>query len=162
DQIRSANFDIDGNILNLPTKWWLVDPKTGKEHGVLSTQPALVRTKFDRPTTDGKALRGEGPYGRYLVTLDPKSGTFRDFHTDASFLKDLKSALKKPGNHWQGPRWKEFQAMMETPETARRATFITARGQSAEAIHAGFVYLQKKGFIRYVPPKENFFPVEST
>ena len=160
-QVVGFNFDIDDNILRLPTQIWLRNAATGKEQGVSTQAWAIVRHAF-APNAQGTALVGSGGYAGFEIGLDTRTGGLRDFYDNGrgnTMLRDLERQIAAGG--WRGPSWNAFVAAMKRPETARRTTLITARGHSAESIHAVLRHLQRLGHIKYVPPRENIFPVLS-
>src|SRR5262245_40825489 len=72
-QVVGFNFDIDDNIVRMPTKLWVRDNRpgmNGKESGMSTAEWALVRSEF-APSKDGKYLQGKGDYRHYTVDLDP-------------------------------------------------------------------------------------------
>jgi hypothetical protein len=161
-QVAATAFDIDDNTLRLPTKIWIVNAASGRQRSVSTADWAIARAHF-APAPDGKTLVGSGRFTGYKVDLDAHKGAFREFYDHPGeghvFADTVKSALARGGKSWQGPAWRSFVEAMSDPDTARRATFITARGHSPEGLREGFAELQARGFIKYLPPKENFFPV---
>ncbi len=153
--IRAYAFDIDDNILNMPTKIMLFNKVTGVQVGISTAKFAEVRS------TIGKS----GDYKDFELRRDIKTGSHRFFGdemdpTQNNFLKDLKLAIETmPPEKWQGPAWAAFVRALSDPVTAAQSTFITARSNSPQAIYEGLRYLQELGFIKNLPRIENIFPV---
>ncbi|OQW50408.1 MAG: hypothetical protein A4S09_01040 [Proteobacteria bacterium SG_bin7] len=150
---RSFSFDIDDNILFMPTQIRVFHKLTGEEVGMSTADFAEARAHIGK----------DGKYKDYEMRPDPKTGSLRFFGDEvdgAQFYNDLKWVIENesPGK-WQGPSWKAFQEAMSDYETASNTTFITARLHSPRSIFNGFKLLQERGYIKNMPREENIFPV---
>src|SRR5437899_4407032 len=134
-------FDIDDNLLFLPTNLYLWNAETKAELAVSSGEFADIQSDLGRK---GKwqpwALRAE---------------TFRDFRdqpetatADQTFLRDLKAAVAI-GTAWQGPSW---PLLVHAARHQRPIACVTARGHEPSTIEAGLGELAILGLIDAVPP----------
>ncbi|MEM6732022.1 MAG: hypothetical protein AAF658_10730 [Myxococcota bacterium] len=142
-----ANFDLDDNILFLPTEIMLVHRETGEERGVSTAEFAEIRADIGK--------RGE--WKHYETNADSYR-FFRDQADPNVFLEHLKSAMKSGR---RGPSWEAFKEVCATEAGARSCTIITARGHYPEAVHEGLTWLRDEGYIAHVPPIENLFGVST-
>lgn len=171
-----ANYDWDDNIIYMPTKIVLFKKSTAdqnlpQEVSVSTETFAHTRSKvgveshvLNTVVVDNVVIdcpKNQTPTGSInLVDYEADNndgGSFRQFR-DCSmkyFLRDLKTALD---NKNFGASFKDFVEHCETKELANNVTIITARGHSPETIHEGLVFLQKNGYIKFVPPVENIYP----
>ncbi|MBI4422347.1 MAG: hypothetical protein HY554_01390 [Elusimicrobia bacterium] len=156
-RVTAYFFDIDDNILSrLPTKIVLFHRTTGEEHAISTDEYARVR----RAVESGADLEVEAGGRRfnardYQILKRRDQDSFREFKGD-NLLKAVKWAVESlPKASWQGPSWHSFAQALSDPETARQVAIVTARGHAPEAIQEAFVYLQQKGFIKYLPRIEN-------
>ncbi len=152
---RGYSFDIDDNILNMPTKIMLFNKKTGKEVGISTATFAEVRS----------SVGTSGEYKDYELREDQKTGSLRYFGDEYkkgqnNFLKDLKTVVEHSEDcAWQGPAWAAFVKAMAFENTARTSSFITARRHSPQTIFEALKYFKKNGYIKNLPNVENIFPV---
>lgn len=142
DQSKSFYFfDIDDNLLFLPTKIYLWNADRQVEKIVTSGEYAAVQS----------ALGREGVWQSWAVSKD----TFRDFRDDPnaptgdqSFIKDLEAALAT-GTAWQGPSW---PLLVHAADKGRDIAMVTARGHAPATIEAGLHLLVARGLLSSVPP----------
>ena len=134
-------FDIDDNLLFLPTRIYLWNAESQIEKVVSSGEFASVQSSLGRA----------GAWQAWSVY----DGTFRDFRDSAdlpvgeqTFIKDLDSALAA-GLEWQGPSW---PLLVHAAEKGRSIAMVTARGHAPATIEAGLHRLVERGFLRCVPP----------
>jgi hypothetical protein len=152
---RGFAFDIDDNVLYLPTKIMLFNKKTGEQVGISTSKFAEVRSTV--------GLSGE--FKDFELRGSTKDGSLRFFGDESdpnqnNILNDLKSAIaNNQPSVWQGPAWNAFVRAMSSPVTAAQSSFITARLHSPATIREAFLFLQKAGYIQNVPRLENIFPV---
>lgn len=143
-------FDIDDNLLFLPTKLYLWNAETKKEMVVTSGEFADVQNQLGRV---GKwqawALRAE---------------TFRDFcdqpnvaAIDQTFVRDLKTAVATEAA-WQGPSW---PLLVHAASKQRPIACVTARGHEPSTIEAGFHELVALGLLSAVPPILGIYTVSN-
>ncbi|MEI8347046.1 MAG: hypothetical protein WCG27_06245 [Pseudomonadota bacterium] len=146
-QIIAFNFDWDDNLMTLSTKLQLIDKNSGNIKFISSQEFALIRDQIGKTNT---------PYADYAMTPD----TFR-FFSDVPgrnvFLEDVEKFIR--GHRKQAPSFRSFIDAMSTPQTAQYTTIITARGHNRESIFEGLKFLKEKGYIKFLPPLENIWPV---
>jgi hypothetical protein len=134
-------FDIDDNLLFLPTKLYLWNAETKAERVVTSGEFAAVQNLLGRP----------GLWQAWTV----REETFRDFRDVAGvaspkqqFLKDLTVAIGN-GSGWQGPSW---PLLAHCAKNGRAIAMVSARGHARETIEAALRALVKRGLLQAVPP----------
>lgn len=118
--IEYSCFDIDDNLLHMPTKINMVNIKTGEEEGVSSEMFAEIRNDKDN-----------------WKLADDAFIEFRDFgpRGDNAFLEDLKYAVN---NKEFAPSWDKFITVLEN---GYLFALITARGHSPNAIRKGIEWI---------------------
>ena len=159
-QIVSRDFDIDDNILVLPTRIWLKGD-AGETRGISSQDWAIAGHLF-APAAGGTRLTGSGDYRGFAIPLDRKAPDFgfRDFNDARSFRADVTKAVEASETAWRGPVWSRFAEAMRSPASAENAHLITARGHTPGAIHDGLEELQRRGYVANLLPATNIFPVQ--
>lgn len=153
-QTASYAFDFDGNIAWLDTHIY-VRPRGGGPFSALSQKQWALH---------GADVGKRGRYRNFEVDDDERTGSFREFRDLATprrnvIRKHLLAALAKPPAQWQGLSFSAFVQALSNPETARKTTIITARGHSPARVREALRELQRRGYIEYLPPLENIFPV---
>lgn len=134
-------FDIDDNLLFLPTKLYLWNAEIQAEEAISSGEFAGVQNLLGRP----------GKWQAWAV----REETFRDFRdrpdlpaAEQAFVKDLLAAAAD-STPWQGPSW----ALLAHAAAAQRpVAMVTARGHEPTTIEAGLHALVERGFLPAVPP----------
>jgi catechol 2,3-dioxygenase-like lactoylglutathione lyase family enzyme len=118
-------FDIDDNLLLLPTRLYLWNAETQKELAVSSGDFANVQNDLGRT----------GQWASWAV----RAQTFRDFRDtpnvpadQQTFVRDVQAALT--GEKWRGPSWPLF---VHAVEKQRPIAFVSARGHAPATIQAG-------------------------
>lgn len=134
-------FDIDDNLLFLPTKLYLWNAETKAERAVTSGEFAAIQNLLGRP----------GHWQSWAV----RDETFRDFRdvegvarSKQQFLKDLEIATTA-GLGWQGPSW---PMLVHCAKNGRAIAFVSARGHAPETIHTALKALVKSQHLPAVPP----------
>lgn len=134
-------FDIDDNLLFLPTKLYLWNAETKAELVVSSGEFAEIQNDLGR----------KGKWQPWAVRAE----TFRDFRdqpdvaaADQAFMRDLNAALAT-GTTWQGPSW---PLLVHAARHQRPIACVTARGHDPRTIEAGLGELAARGLIDAVPP----------
>ncbi len=134
-------FDIDDNLLFLPTSIYLWNAEKQVEKPVSSGAFAAIQNALGRP----------GQWQAWAV--GPR--TFRDFRDDDSkpheqqqFIVDLVAAIDGPGR-WQGPSW---SLLVHAAANQRPTAMVTARGHAPETIRAGLQVLINRGLLPAMPP----------
>jgi predicted enzyme related to lactoylglutathione lyase len=143
-------FDIDDNLLFLPTRIYLWNAETQTEKAVSSGEFAATQNLLGRP----------GPWQAWAIN----DGTFRDFRdrpdvpmADQSFIKDLSAALVAEVV-WQGPSW---PLLVHAAEKGRAIAMVTARGHAPATIEAGLALLVERGLLASVPPILGIYTVSN-
>ena len=134
-------FDIDDNLLFLPTKLYLWNAETRTEMVVTSGEFAAVQN----------ALGRSGKWQSWAIGPE----TFRDFRdqpnvaaADQVFVRDLKTAVST-GSAWQGPSW---PLLVHAAKHQRPIACVTARGHEPGTIEAGLRELVSRGLLEAMPP----------
>lgn len=132
-------FDIDENVLHLPTKVHLLNTMTGEEK-------TMTQAEFD-------GIRGYlGMAGEWEDWAAPPERAFREFadgqdrHGEEYLLRDIRRGLEQGG--WKGPSWDIFKYAVLRH---RPVAIITARQHSAEIIREGIRLLKDAGEIPEEP-----------
>lgn len=158
--IISYNFDWDDNIMMMPTKIILYHKKTNREKAISTKEFALCR----------KVIGKAGKYQNYTIYADDIYGNrehpeyhsfknFRDFEQSKEFVEQVKEALKSKKSF--GPSFNSFCASLNNRKTAQWTTIITARGHHPKSIMKALHFLKDKGYIKYLPPLKNIYPVSN-
>lgn len=151
-QVTGWNFDWDDNIFFMPTRIHVFHKETGERADISTADWALVREQVGK----------EGKYASFA--LGPSS--LADFADDPTgrtnhFLNDVVRAMEASPTAFKGPSWDAFVKACSSESTAAATTIITARLHSPGTIHAGLVELHRRGILKFLPPKENIFPVSN-
>jgi len=134
-------FDIDDNLLFLPTKLYLWNAETRAELPISYRDFANVQNKLGCP-------------GKWQA-WSARAETFRDFHdrpgvaaADQAFVTDLKTAIAN-GTAWQGPSW---PLLVHAAKHGRPIAVVTARGHDPQTIEAGLRELASRQLLTAMPP----------
>lgn len=134
-------FDIDDNLLFLPTTLYLWNAETRAELSVSSGDFARIQNELGR----------SGQWHAWAV----REETFRDFRDQAgtptgeqTFVKDLIAACAGTGP-WKGPSW---PLLVHAAEKQRPIAMVTARGHEPATIEAGLHVLVERKQLPAVPP----------
>jgi hypothetical protein len=97
--------------------------------------------------------------GEYFIKNPESFEKFITYNNPVNELfEDFKRAEKlEPKNAWHGPFWKYMVLILSNEETAKSFGVTTAAGYSIEQWKELFLYLQKKGYIKYLPNFDLFF-----
>ncbi|PSJ36288.1 VOC family protein [Allosphingosinicella deserti] len=143
-------FDIDDNLLFLPTSIYLWNAETKTEKVVGSGEFAAIQNSLGRP----------GPWQSWSIF----DGTFRDFRDDPAlpveqqtFIRDLRAALDGVAP-WQGPSW---PLLVHAANKNRAIAMVTARGHAPATIEAGLALLVARGLLVAVPPILGIYTVSN-
>jgi catechol 2,3-dioxygenase-like lactoylglutathione lyase family enzyme len=135
-------FDIDDNLLFLPTRLYLWNAETRQELPVSSQEFANVQNDLGRN-------------GKWQPWTTRPEETFRDFRDraglapgDQPFVRDLRSAISGVAV-WKGPSW---PLLVHAAKNGRPIAVITARGHAPETIKAGLRELVDSGLLVAMPP----------
>jgi hypothetical protein len=133
-------FDIDDNLVFLPTNVYLLNGETGEEKAISTREFVVVESQLGRP----------GPWQAYYTT----NKSYRDFrdapHTtarDQRFVKDLLAATS--GKRWRGPSW---TLLKRAARLQRPIAVISARGHQPSTIKEGLKLLAARKILDAVPP----------
>lgn len=134
-------FDIDDNLLFLPTRLYLWNAEIQEEQSISSGEFAAVQNSLGRP----------GKWQAWAV----REETFRDFRdrpdtpaAGQAFMKDLLGAAADSAP-WQGPSW---PLLLHAATAQRPVAMVTARGHEPATIEAGLHALVERGLLPAVPP----------
>jgi hypothetical protein len=151
-------FDLDDNVLHLPTSLFLFDKASGSEMEVSTREYA----KFNH------MIGKEKPWDGFEIRLNPQTGSFRRFrHRKLKFFdmllgrrqplyEDLMKALKTGSFDWKGPSWDFF---WHAVHNERPLSIITARGHTPDDIKEAITLLVKKGHLSREPNYLSIYPV---
>jgi len=151
-------FDLDDNVLNLPTPLFVFNKKDGSELSITTREFANISHQ----------LGTSGRWQDFEERFDPDSGSFRRFRQKKigivdkllgkkqPILEDLLSALKQPVDTWRGPSWNFF---WHAVHNARPLSIITARGHHPDTMKLGIRQLVKQGHLSREPNYLSLFPV---
>jgi predicted enzyme related to lactoylglutathione lyase len=134
-------FDIDDNLLFLPTKLYLWNAETKTERAVTSGEYAAIQNLLGRP----------GLWQDWTA----RDETFRDFRDKAGvagaeqqLVKDLLTAMKS-GTAWQGRAW---PLLVHCAKNGRAIAMVSARGHAPETIEAALRALVERQYLQAIPP----------
>ena len=119
-------FDVDDNLLFLPTKLYLWNAENQTELAVSSREFANVQNDLGR----------RGKWQPWTMRAE----TFRDFRDQPGiaasaqvFVSDIRKAVTGSAP-WQGPSW---PLLVHAAHSQRPIVVVTARGHSPQTIEAG-------------------------
>jgi hypothetical protein len=134
-------FDIDDNLLFLPSSLYLWNAESQTEVAISSGEFARIQNDLGRK-------------GKWLP-WSAREETFRDFRdrpgiaaAEQAFVKDLERAIGK-GAGWQGPSW---PLLVHAARNQRPIALVTARGHDPSTIEAGICKLVERGLLSAMPP----------
>lgn len=134
-------FDIDDNLLFLPTRLYLWNAEVQEEQAISSGEFASIQNVLGRP----------GKWQAWAI----REETFRDFRDQPdipvdqqAFIRDLLAAAAAQ-TPWQGPSW---PLLVHAATAQRPVAMVTARGHEPTTIEAGLRTLVERGFLPAVPP----------
>lgn len=134
-------FDIDDNLLFLPTRLYLWNAETQIEQSITSGEFATIQ----------RALGLPGEWQAWSI----RDATFRDFRDcdgvaidEQPFIRDLR-VMVEGAHSWQGPSW---PLLVHAASETRPIALVTARGHAPETIEYGMRLLVEKGLLPKLPP----------
>tara|TARA_R110002073_G_scaffold21092_10_gene74773 strand:- start:8429 stop:9193 length:765 start_codon:yes stop_codon:yes gene_type:complete len=138
-------FDIDENMLHLPTRSHLLNTMTGEEK-------TMTQAEFE-------GIRGYlGVAGDWEDWAAPPERAFREFadgkdrNGEEYLLRDIRRGMEA-GEGWKGPSWDIFKyAVLRR----RPVAIITARQHSEAIIKQGISLLKEAG---HIPEEPNYLAV---
>jgi hypothetical protein len=142
-------FDIDENILHLPTRVHLLNTMTGEERAMRQHEYDEIKSYLGVP-------------GLWEDWADPPQRAYREFadgqdrNGDEYLLRDVRRALKS--DSWKGPSWQIFKYAVHK---RRPIAIITARQHSREVIQQGLRLLVDAGHIPEEPDFMAIYPVSN-
>ncbi len=141
-------FDLDDNVLCMPTQIFLRHEAGGEELAVSTAHFAQVSDQLGKP----------GPLAHFGVDPDDARGSFRRFRDPddgaSPFFEDLERALERV--RWKGPSWSFFEHAVHNE---RPLAIITARGHAPETIAQGLLRLVDEGHLSRPPDYLGIYPV---
>ncbi|MEY9230997.1 catechol 2,3-dioxygenase-like lactoylglutathione lyase family enzyme [Bradyrhizobium japonicum] len=144
-------FDIDDNLLFLPTNLYLWNAERQIEMPISSGEFAAIQNDLSKR-------------GKWQAWATRREETYRDFRDspgvsekDQPFIKDLLTAMagQKP---WQGPAW---PLLVHAAEKERPIAIVTARGHEPKTIEAGLDVLVAHKLLSKVPPILGIYTVNN-
>lgn len=137
-------FDVDDNIMFLPTKVLIRHRATGKVKQVSTQRFATIRALLGKADEWRDYEQFEDTYSRFRDMPESESRANQKPH----FVRDVEAAIKKSPRRWQGPSWELF---VHACRNQRPVSIVTARGHSAETVKAGIEVLKAHKLIPRVP-----------
>jgi hypothetical protein len=151
--LKLAILDIDGNILNLPTKLYIRHKKTHEEK-------ALTDEEY---MTYGPDIGKRGLYQEYETFRAPDGGSYRELRDNLgpdAFPNAIDAMLSSPGpSQARAPSWEFFSGALANPETAPWVGLLTTRGHWQANITRGLSKLVDRSWLKQAPREEMIFPV---
>jgi hypothetical protein len=142
-------FDIDENILHLPTRVHLLNTMTGEERAMRQHEYEEIKAYLGVP-------------GLWEDWADPPARAYREFsdgkdrNGEEYLLRDVRRALETA--NWKGPSWNIFKyAVLKR----RPLAVITARQHSKETIKKALKLLVDAGHIPEEPAFLEIFAVSN-
>jgi hypothetical protein len=144
-------FDIDDNLLFLPTQLYLWNAERQSEMAISSGEFAAIQNDL-------------GVRGKWQPWAIRRDETYRDFRdrpdvseNEQPFIRDLLAAIAgdKP---WQGPSW---PLLVHAAAQGRSIAMVTARGHEPKTIEAGLRALVAQGHLNDVPPILGIYTVNN-
>jgi len=134
-------FDIDDNLLFLPTNLYLWNAERKIEQAISSGEFAAIQNDLGR----------KGKWQPWAV----RDETFRDFRDvpgvpadRQAFSRDLHAAIAGD-RPWQGPSW---PLLVHAAEKQRPIAMVSARGHEPKTVEAGLHTIVARGLLKSVPP----------
>jgi len=147
-------FDIDDNILSLPTEVHLYVSELKKKHVEMTTEEFAKNADFIeklelyefRPSTS-------------FENMSDQEGVDVE---EQQLIQDIKKCIwQKPVDgkyEWQGPCWEIFKNAVDN---GNPVSFVTARSHSAETIKAGMALFTEAGFLSKEINYAGVYPVNN-
>lgn len=142
-------FDIDDNLLFLPTSIYLWNAETKQERAVGSGEFAHIQNQLGRA--------GQWQYWQV------RDASFRDFRDrpgvairEQTFISDLSKAIASESNAWRGPSW---PLLLHAAAQQRPVAMVTARGHAPETIESGLKILVEQKYLPALPPIVGIYSV---
>jgi predicted enzyme related to lactoylglutathione lyase len=143
-------FDIDDNLLFLPTELYLWNAERQIEQAVSSGEFAQIQNELGRA----------GKWQAWAIRED----TFRRFRdqpgiaaAEQSFVVDLLKTAST-ATPWQGPSW---PLLVHAATKQRPIAMVTARGHEPATIEYALGVLVERGFLPAVPPILGIYTVSN-
>lgn len=152
DGVSFYFFDVDDNIMFLPTQIFLLNTATGLPEAITTGDFALIHPVLGRPGKWENYSMFDGSYDNFRDIPDNELEPGQKQH----FVNDIKKAVEAGDHSWQGPSWQLFA---HACEEQRPISIITARGHSSETLKAGLRVLAEKRLISKEPNYLAIFPV---
>lgn len=143
-------FDIDDNLLFLPTELYLWNAESQIEQAVSSGEFARIQNELGRA----------GKWQAWAI----REETFRRFRdqpelpaAEQSFVADLLKTAST-ANAWQGPSW---PLLVHAATKQRPIAMVTARGHEPATIEYALGVLVERGLLPSVPPILGIYTVSN-
>jgi hypothetical protein len=144
------NFDFDDNLFFTDAKIHPKNTKTGKQASLTTQEWAASREQMGQPGKWQDFTAGEDSFREVGDTTAQGAGLFPH---------QIKRALSRSKDQWQGPAWKAFVRALGNPETRSSTGIITARRHAVDSTYAALKVLLDQGLLPALPDKENLFVV---
>ena len=151
-------FDLDDNILNLPTEVIFFHRTTGESITISTDELAREEDRV-------------GKFGKYLefrVDRDPVTGSFQNFRDQRlscisrlrgkkqPLIHDIEAILRQPDTKWQAPSWCVFAKAVAEHHPI---SIITARGHRPQTVVRALKQLYRAGKLSRHPNIIAIYPV---
>jgi hypothetical protein len=143
-------FDIDDNLLFLPTVLYLWNAERQTERAVSSGEFATVQPLLGRTGEWQDWSVGPRTFRNFRDSPDAKP-------EEQPFILDLHAAMHGD-RPWLGPSW---PLLVHAATRQRSIAMITARGHAPETIEAGLHLLVQAGKLPAVPPVLGIYTVSN-
>ncbi len=148
-------FDLDDNLLHLPTAIVLFSKKDNSALEVSTADFAAFKSELEDPKSHWYAYeaRFSNGYNSFMNFRDKELDPFKEEQT---LMTDLKRALENPSLDWKGPSWNFFAYAVEN---SRPISIITARGHTPNTIKRALNHLVQTRDLAAHPNYLDVYPV---
>lgn len=151
-------FDLDDNLLHLPTNIVVFRKSDGQMREVSTADFAKVKDEINDP---------KSPWFEYETRFNNEFNSFMNFRDrkidlrieEQSLIMDLRKALDNPQLDWKGPSWNFFAYAVEN---SRPISIITARGHHPSTLKRALNHLVQTRDLLAHPNYLGVYPVSHT
>lgn len=148
-------FDLDDNLLHLPTTIVIFSKKDGAPKELSTEDFASIKEEFNN---------SKSPWFAYETRFTNGFNSFMNFRDqpinsrteEPQLIHDLKRALDNPQLEWKGPSWNFFAYAVEN---SRPISIITARGHHPNTIKRALNHLVQSRDLLAHPNYLGVYPV---
>lgn len=148
-------FDLDDNVIHLPTRIFTRCEQTQKEFSHSTADYAKIHHLIGSPDSLD--------WVNHRVDYDPLEGSFRRFRehpnlspNDQPIIQDMREALAHPFLEWRGPSWDFF---VHAVNNNRPISVITARGHHPHTVRRAIDMLVVSRELEAHPNYLSVYPV---